>query len=301
MQVRVVIFVVVLLGSAGPAPAQEAAPSERVSPLTPPSFTALFRQLLSAPQEEQQKLLAQKPAAAQQLLLEKLEEYRGLPTAERQRRLHLLDLRWYITQLRYVAPSNRITRLATIPEPDRQLVEDRLAIWDALTPQQKLHLLLYDVTRNYLDSPPPALPPSPPGLVMNPSSNSAQEEALKRWRSLPLAKQSEILQHFKSVFDDEPTPPLPEGLALKQQHVINTLKQMEPGQREKYVQGFQKFVALSPPERERFMNNFTRWNKMTPAARNAWSTLAEHLPLPPSPPGLHVNEVGTPPAPPPPR
>jgi hypothetical protein len=99
-------------------------------------FTSLFRRLLSAPEQEQQKLLAQKPAAAQELLQEKLEEYRGLDIAERQRRLHLLDLRWYITQLRYVSPSNRLARLATIPQPDRKLVEERLAIWDALTAQQ---------------------------------------------------------------------------------------------------------------------------------------------------------------------
>ena len=91
---------------------------------------------------------------------------------------------------------------------------------------------------------------------------------MKRWRQLPLAKQSKILNTSKVLLTSHHAAASPRA-QLQQQQVFNTPSNWSRVTRGKCVQGFQKFVALSPPEREQFMSNLNRWNKMTPAARNA--------------------------------
>ncbi|HTG45686.1 MAG TPA: hypothetical protein VK633_14280, partial [Verrucomicrobiae bacterium] len=100
-------------------PIAPATPQASLMPPHPRSVTDFFRQLLVALPAEQAVMLASKPLSIRVVLQQKLEEYRALPPAECELRLHALDLRGYLTALMRLPATNRTTRLAAIPEKDR--------------------------------------------------------------------------------------------------------------------------------------------------------------------------------------
>src|SRR5262245_28343087 len=114
------------------APATAAGTSNRIAlpePPSPKSPIESFRNLLKMDETARQKLLAEKSPQYRQNLEAKLKEYLVLPPDERELRLKLVELRWYLTPLMRLPPSQRAASLALVPAADRPLIEDRLKQW----------------------------------------------------------------------------------------------------------------------------------------------------------------------------
>ena len=289
MRLYLVIIAATLLSSSGSAAAQQAGPAS--APRTqPPSLsshqpiTASFRRLLAASEEEQQTILTQQSPQTREVFRSKLNEYRALPASERDYRLRVLDLRWYFNRLRDRAPVERSAFLGSISPADRQLVEERLTIWDALSAEHKQAVLRHDIARAYLVAPP--LPPSPPPLQPTPPSpwQLRIEQAAKSYRALPM--DLDIAKNFQRIAEEPPLPPgFSEAERKQRMQTFQALMQLAPTEREKCVVGFGRFVAMPKAEREQFMQKASLWKKLSRAEQDTLTALTEHLP--PSPPGLH--------------
>ena len=90
--------------------------------------------------ERVQSLTNRTPEARKQILA-KLREYETLKPDERELRLKVTELRWYLYPLMRAPATNRAALLARVPAADRELVENRLSEWDKLSPEAQKELL----------------------------------------------------------------------------------------------------------------------------------------------------------------
>lgn len=278
----------------------QAVAQENVNPPPLPSqakpFTEFFRKLLSCTPAEQETLLAVKPVSARVVLQKKLEEYRALPPEEREARLRMLDLRSYLSSLLLMPPSNRVDRLAGIPEGDRPLVEARLQLWDRLPADLQKEVRENEMAITYVVI---GSVPRQDNLVVASTRRLQIESAVGRWKTLPRERQVEIYAHFQRIFATPPPkrPPMPVTLTVRDrqqmQLTLKQLDQMPSTQRTLCLSGFQKFTALSEQERSQFLRNAAQWQAMSVRERQTLSNLAHRLP--PAPPGLLLRSPSPPP------
>ena len=264
-------------------------------PLPPPALD--FRQLLAMPAAEREKLLASKSPQHRRILETKMLEYESLKPEEREPRLRTLQVRLHLRQLIKMPPSNRVERLATIAEPDRKLIEERLEQWDQLP-----KAVQQEVLQNQWPIPPMPIP-SQVSPVANLSAKQRQiESEMDRWNALPRDQRQQTLERFKQYFDElsdkERAKVLNTLSAAERQQMEKTLQDFErlpKAQRDRCIAGFQKFADLPPEERQQFLKNAERWQTMSEKDRVVWRTLVSKFSsFPPLPPRA---QPGTPPLP----
>ena len=153
-------------------------------PLPPPALD--FRQLLAMPAAEKEKLLASKSPQHRRILEAKMLEYESLKPEEREPRLRALQVRLYLRQLIKMPPSNRVERLATIAEPDRKLIEERLEQWNQLPQVDQQKVLENQWAIIIIARSPPMPVSSQVSLAANLSPKQRQiESEIDRWNALP--------------------------------------------------------------------------------------------------------------------
>ena len=111
---------------------------------------SFFRELLAMNPAERIQALTNRTPELRTQILAKVREYESLKPDERELRLRVTELRWYLRPLMTAPATNRAAQLAMIPEPDRELVEDRLQEWDKLPPDVQKELLGIEPTLRYL-------------------------------------------------------------------------------------------------------------------------------------------------------
>ena len=233
------------------------------------------------PPVEREKILAAKTPERRQALEAKLRQYEQMDSTERELRLRGLKLRYYLLPLMRTPASNRTERLASIPVADRQLVEDRLRLWDQQPKEVQSEFL--DFLRILSGTQTNALPPGQGNEV---------EKILERWNALPEERQHRIREDFRRYFDlnereKEKTLNVFSAEERSQmEKTLQTLARLPAAQRERCISGFEKFTELTPEERQEFLKNARRWQEMSPKDREVWRALVSTLsaPLPPLPP-----------------
>jgi hypothetical protein len=277
------------LAVAWPAPAQNS-PAQTTTPVTATAQTnrtsarphlespvAFFRKLLAMSPAERLNALTNRPAAARDRILAKVDEYENLSPNERELRLRATDLRWWFTPLLSLSPAEQDQRLAQVPADLRPMIQSRLDQWRILPPPLQKEYLESDQAVQYLT----LLPTPPPPEVA--------------------ARQRKIAEQFHSFFEltpNEKEQTLDELSDVERSQMEETLKTFErlpPQQRQLCVQNYAKFVGMSARERAEFLKNADRWSKMSPADRQSWRELVQQVPIwpdgwtprqtPPLPPG----------------
>ncbi|HEY0550761.1 MAG TPA: DUF3106 domain-containing protein [Verrucomicrobiae bacterium] len=267
-------------------------------PPVPQSPIALFRMLLATNAEGRTQWITKWKPAQRQYLESKVAEFTKLAVEEREMRLQTLELRWYLPQLMTMTmtPAERIARLASIPQPQRSMLEAKLVTWDIQLPATKKDLL------DHLQA---------VSVVMFPSPGSSEnawrglpaerQEELRRqfenYNALPEERREQVLAHFKLYFEFTPaekSKALQKLTSAQQAQMKKTLAPFEilpPPLREKALTGVQKFAELSPAERAAFLQSADRWKKMSEAEREKWRLRAAQvqktralIPPPPLPP-----------------
>jgi hypothetical protein len=289
-----------VMGMAQPTPSSNTAqPTTGSLPPTPPSPVAFFRVLLELDEEERARALASRSEAQRESIESKLVEYAALAPSERERRLQATELRWYLRPLLEVPITSRAAYVVQVPKPLRSLVEERLALWDGLTPEARREFLESGWALQYFLQLETATQHEQAALMrgLSPERRQQLEGEFARWQALPAAQRYRIAGRFQQFFELPPAEQektldvLPEEERRQIAATLHVFARLAPAHRQACVDAFQKFAELTPAERAQFLRNADRWKEMSPADRAAWRRLVPQLP--PSPPGLF-----TPPPPP---
>ncbi len=287
---------VVVCGAEGklkPQP-KEVAPPVPPIPQAPIDF---FRVLLSLSPDERLKVINERSILPEQrrILLVKVKEYEAMTQEQRELRLGVTELRWYLVPLMRTAPNDRGERLEKIPEDKRKLVEERLRHWDQLPFAQQKEFLENEMAVQYFLR----LQSSTPEQKANyldtiPSQSREKLDAdLARWLALPAEKRERMCDGFQQFFDLNPTEKektlgkLSEVERAQMEATLRTFQALPTAQRKQCIESFGKISNMSRSERHQFLRKAELWQEMTPAERKSWRELVYKLPqLPPLPPGL---------------
>ena len=289
----------------GAAGDQPKAPS--VSPESPKSSSHrhkgppmdYFRQLLALSLAERELALAEKPEHMRKFLMDRLKEYDALTPEDRELRLRMTQLRWYLRPLMELAATNRVERLAKIPEPDRKLVEERLQLWDKLPAELQKEVLEHEMIVGYVIHEEATPAASKKGLpdTMPPEWRKKFEQDLAQWNALPQPQRQRMVDHFHQFFElsekekAKTLDTLSETERRQMEKTLQTFEKLPSVQRQVCIDSFRRFANMTPEQQLQFLKNAERWQAMTPSERETWRTLVTKLP--PLPPGF-----GVPPLPP---
>jgi hypothetical protein len=261
-----------------------------------------FRDLFAMNPAERIQALTNRTPELRAQILAKVHEYESLKPDERELRLRVTELRWYLWPLMTAPATNRAALLARIPAPDRGLIEDRLQEWDKVPPDEQKALLGMEPTLRYLTEINGLSDLQRTQLVNNipPVRRKLLEEGIQQWASMPEAQRQKTLYRFKQFLDltaaekEKALRTLSESERRQIEKTLQTFGNLRPEQRAQCIRSFAKFASLSLEERQQFLKNAERWKQMSPSERQAWRQLVSRLPppLPPHP---------LPPLPPPPR
>lgn len=265
------------------SPAGQTNGATRLPPL-PKSPVESFNELLVMPAAERSKFLTAYPQRVQNRILEKIAEYQSLKPEERELRLQVTELRWYLLPLLNLPATNQAAQLALIPPAMRELVAPRLRQWTLLPPPLQQMLLTNEQAMSYLIR------------VDNPT-NQAPALTEERRRRL-----SENFRDFIELTPKEKKDILSKLSDAEHRQMEKTLQAFEnlpPDLRVRCIRSFSKFAALSADDQREFLKNAERWSQMSRTERQAWRELVSlaHIlpplpplpnPKPPLPPGFPV-------------
>jgi len=278
----------------GPPGARPTAPPAPVPPLpaarSPISF---FRDLLAMDAAGREQALSNRAPAIRTLILAKVREYESLKPDERELRLRVTELRWYLRPLMSAPATNRPAQIALIPETYRQLVANRLTEWDKLSPEVQQGLLANADTIRYLTEINGRSDQQRRQALeaITPTGRTVLEQGIDKWASMSEDERQKMLKRFREFFELTPQ---------EQQKVLDTVPGLDRGriertmrafdklpsdQRDQCIRSLQKFAGLSPAERQQFLKSAERWKLMSPSERQVWRELVRRLP-PPLPPPL---------------
>jgi hypothetical protein len=279
-----------------PTPPWTSNGSARVVPMPPPAKCPVefFRELLAKPAAERAQLLTNRSLASQKLILAKLQEYAALGAEERELRLRATELRWYLLPLMSAPATERSAQLALVPEELRQLVADRLRLWDRVPPDAQKRLLL--PAANYLSTPPadPAVRRADIRIRISPVRQAKLEADLRDWQDRSKAERQEIASTFQEIFELTPQEraktlaTLSEPERRQIEKTFDKFWELAPPQRALCVRAFKKFATFSAAERKQFLENTELWEEMMPSERETWKDLVYSFGnQPPLPPGMN--------------
>jgi len=257
------------------------------------SPVAAFRELLNMDPEERAKALADRREETRKRILAKIREYQSLKPDERELRLKVTELGYYLRPLIQAPATNQEAQLAVIPEGYRELVQVRLEKWDSLSPATQKRLLLNDAAIRAMTE-----------MTNSVSTNVMRirtvmlQQTIKNWNRLPPNERQELTNRFDDFFQLKPSEVqkavrmLSPGERTQITATLQKFGNLTPNQRAQCIQSFEKLAAMSENERQQFFRNAERWEMMTPKEREEWRKLIETAPSLPAYPRLpHVRPV----------
>lgn len=260
------------------------------------SPVALFRELLAMTSPERSMFLANRSPESRRQILSKVCEYELFKPNERELRLKVTELRWYMWPLMNQPATNRAPLLARIPEDDRKLVEDRLREWDKLPAGVQKELLDNEATLRYFYELATSTPSVRSNIVgsLTPQRRAMLEKGVAGWNNLSEEQQNKMLARFNQFFELTPAEKqkvlstVSEAERNQIEKTLAKFEQLPQAKREQCISNFEKFASLSLDERQQFLKNAERWKLMSPDERQAWRDLVRKLspPRPPLPPGI---------------
>jgi hypothetical protein len=263
-------------------------------PLGARSSITFFRELLAMDEAGRALALGTYTPEQQARILAKVREYEALDPNERELRLRVTELCWYLRPLLTRPAADRAEQLAGIPEPNRSLLKKRLSEWDKLPAEVKRELLGLEPTLPYIAELGGLSKPQRQQILnrMSEPRRSRLEKGLQKWDAMSEAQRQRTLGRFNQFFkltDAEKQKTLMTLSEPERQQIEKTLQtfgNLSEEQRAWCLRSFEKFASLSPEERQEFLENAERWKLMPPGEREAWRQLVNYVPppVPPRPP-----------------
>jgi hypothetical protein len=249
-----------------------------------------FRQLLAMSGPDREKVLAGKPAQLRAIL----KEYDSLSPGDREIRLRMAELRYYLMPLMAASPANRASLLAKVPAKDRKAVEDRLAKWNRLAPELQKEVLenewMITAIMRY-----GAAGSSQPIAAAEwlPTERRRQiDESRAAFQQLSGEKRDRMIENFSQVLgmdEKEKTKALnqvPTTERQKMAPMLQDFQKLAPSERPEVIKSLKEFAAMSPLQQAQFFENAEKWNHLSEAEKNSYRRLI--VQMPPLPPGLEL-------------
>lgn len=303
-RVRHLLLVLVSLVATGFAPlleAQQPAPPSPAASVTLPPMPSVispvdvFRKLLAMTPGERELQLSKRPPEIRKRILAKLQEYAAMKPDDRDSRLRVTELRWFLLSLMNQPPVMRTNTLAAVPDAERQPIIDRLQQWDKLPADEQKDILKYEksmeqfvdqslthhlAATNILNRP---LPPMPPGTL----------KSLDNFLQLPPEQRQQMYASFQRFFEltdaekQKAVGLLPDTQREQMAALLRSFKDLPPADRAERFHALARLSSMSDADRAEFMKKAERWRELSPAERDAWRSLVHRLPpSPPLPPGM---------------
>jgi hypothetical protein len=262
----VVLSLVAQTGANVPAPNNPSVTAANLMPPKPQSPVAFFRRLLTMTARERADYLTNRPPEVRERILAKVREYVALGPDERELRLRATELRWYLMPLLREPPANRTASLAQVPDDLRDLVNSRLAQWDALPQQSRQEFLDNDKALHYF-----AGVQTTNAAAANPAQQKIADDFNRFFELTPEEKQKSL----NTLSDAE---------RVQMETTMQSFDKLPPPQRRDCIRAFKEFAGMNAQERAEFLKNADRWSQMSPKERQAWRDLVAQVPLwPPMP------------------
>ena len=256
--------------------------------ITPPgkSPVDLFRELLAMTAAERKDFLTNRPPASQKLILAKVREYESLKPDQRELRLQVTDLRWYLLPLMNIPATNRTARLGKVPPEYRKLIEDRLQEWDKLPANAQKELLDNQAMIQHLTEIEGSTEDQKQRILENisPARRAMLEKGIAQWQKLPDEQRGKMMDRFNQFFDltsqekEKALSRLSEPERRQLEKTLRSFGALSPQKRVQCISSFEKFASLSLEERQQFLKNADRWKLMSPNERQAWRELVSQMP-----------------------
>ncbi|HEY5910490.1 MAG TPA: DUF3106 domain-containing protein [Verrucomicrobiae bacterium] len=268
----------------------------RLSPLLPlnKNPVALFRQLLEMSEAERARFEATYSPEKRAAIAAKIKEYEKLSPDERELRLRVTELQYYLLPLMGLPSTNRPAQIALLPPEIAPMVAVRLQRWDELPADEQNRLLDNQTAVRHLTayaSINPRIQAEALGQL-TPAQREALKQGLDKWRRLTEDQRQEITARFQEFFNL--TPPeeqktlrtLSQAERTQIARTVRVYSELNPKSRARILGGLDKFCRLTPTEFKEFLGNVERWQMLTPTARKAWRDLVISASIqPPLPPG----------------
>jgi hypothetical protein len=220
-----------------------------------------FRELLAMPSTERLEFLTVHPNRSR--ILEKIAEYESLDPEEREMRLKVTELRWYLLPLLEAPATNRPALLAQIPPAMRELVEPRLRRLTILPPQLRQALLTNEQVVGYVIEPGSA-PDTSPALT-----EDQRRKLSESFNKLLELTPTEKVKALRTLSDAE---------RRQMEKTLQAFEKLPEDRRDRCVRSFATFATLSAAEQQEFLKNAERWSQMSPAERQTWNELVSLAP-----------------------
>jgi Protein of unknown function (DUF3106) len=259
-----------------------------------------FRELLEMSPRERANFLTNKPPEIRARILDKVREYLALDPDERELRLRATELRWYLMPLLRESPTNRVERLALVPDDIRGLVEARLEQWDILPPPLQKEFLENERTLRYFSH-----VDATNNFGANEWHHEPSDTEQSRWNALSEEERQRISAQFNQFFELTPAEKqtalntLSDAERRQMEKTLQSFDKLPPAQRRECVRAFTKFAEMSPQDRTEFLKNAERWSQLSPKERQAWRDLVAEVPqwpplptqliMPPLPPRIPLR------------
>ncbi|MCF7762781.1 MAG: DUF3106 domain-containing protein [Verrucomicrobia bacterium] len=267
------------------------------APLPPVEF---FRQLLAMDPLDQERALAERPLEKREALKAKIAEYSKMPASEREWRLRMTELRYYLAPLMKRSRGDRIALLAEVPHHLRELVSERLDQWDLLPEPFQKEVLDQEFMLHYFARLESSSPAERERILSTMSSERRDllERELGKWRDTPVAERGRMYERFNQFFElpaqekEKTLDRLSDEEQRQMEKALQRFGQLPARQRELFIESFQKFASMSNGERDQFFENAERWKVMSPKERQTWRNLINLLPVqsePPLPGGVQTG------------
>ena len=264
-----------------------------VPPVPSPSPTRcpvdFFRELLAKKPAERAETLSDRTLESRKRILAKVREYESMKPDQRELRLRLTELHWYMLPLMSLAPTNRPPNLDYIPEPSRKLVQDRLQEWDKLAASAQNALLTNQATIQHFFETKDLTGEQKRSIEasLTPQRKEMLCRGIEELQKLPPDDRQKMLDRFNQFFELTPTEKekaltlLSEPERKQMEKTLQSLQSLPPDQRSQCIRSFDKFASMSLAERQLFLKNAERWKLMKPEERQRWRNLVDQMPLMP--------------------
>ena len=272
----------------------------RVPPLpgsTPPPLPTVAEspvrfldRLLSATPEGRDSMLEHHSEKSRTYWRGKIAEYMEYSESERENRLRLSNLHWYLALLIRVEPENRLRHLMQIPEFDRRLVERRLEQWDLLQESLRKDILENIKVLQYVARLQGSAPGERASLLegARDSAHPVNDQTLS-WQQLSVERRQEMYRAYlkfcqlptdrqQATLAKVPFPPVRRELRRQ----IELLSGLSSEERRRCLESLEAFAGMTPEAQARFLRSAERWRVMGMDERSFWISYVKRLPpLPP--------------------
>ena len=115
--------------------------SAAVTGVAPESPFFFFRQLLKMDPQEAEEAIQKRPEKFQEIIRKKVEEYKQMPHQQREWKLQVLDLRWYLFCGLDLSEDKLDKYVESVPEDYREIIQARLKRWFSIPAEQRASIL----------------------------------------------------------------------------------------------------------------------------------------------------------------